>query len=159
LENAAYSHSKGGTIDNLVRNIDSQLPPEQRLKYRIEGGALIKSLIISDPKRQEKHGSRRAIIIGINKYKAYPEILTLTGPENDAKEVHRQLIKLGNFDISSNHFLIGSRATRTNIMEALSEIFRREVDCDVVVFYFSGHGMVDDVGQGYIAPYDMKPGL
>jgi uncharacterized caspase-like protein len=44
-------------------------------------------------------------------------------------------------------------------MEALSEIFRREVDCDVVVFYFSGHGMVDDVGQGYIAPYDMKPGL
>jgi hypothetical protein len=40
----------------------------------------------------------------------------------------------------------------------VSEVFRKENKSDLVTFYFSGHGIVDEENnEGYIAPYDMDP--
>jgi uncharacterized protein YjbI with pentapeptide repeats/uncharacterized caspase-like protein len=103
-------------------------------------------------------GKRKAIIIGINEYESYREIPTLKGAENDAKEINHRLVNYGNFEVSDNHFLLGNKATRRNIIKAVSEIFRSDNDYDLVIFYFSGHGIVDETTkEGYLAPYDYYP--
>ena len=102
--------------------------------------------------------NRKAIIIGIDEYESDPSIPRLEGAENDAKEIRDRLIQYGGFEISNNHFLIGRNATRRNIITAISEIFRKEDKCDLVIFYFSGHGVPDlPTMDGYIAPYDYYP--
>lgn len=102
--------------------------------------------------------SRKAIVVGVNKYKQNNQIPTLGGPENDAREIYEQFKSNGNFDISQSHFLVGPDATREKILKAVGDIFnRKDVSCDLVAFYFSGHGLVDESNVGYIAPYDMDP--
>ena len=101
--------------------------------------------------------NRKAIIVGVNQYESDSEIPTLAGAENDAQEIYERFKNNGKFEISNNHLLIGRDATRRKILKAVSQIFRREDNYDLVTFYFSGHGMVDENNEGYIAPYDMDP--
>jgi uncharacterized caspase-like protein len=101
---------------------------------------------------------RLAIIVGVNKYYADSEIPELSGAENDAQEISERLKTAGNFIVQKNHLLIGRDATRNAIIKAISDIFRKSVDdCNLVIFYFSGHGIIDENNEGYIAPYDMDP--
>ena len=102
--------------------------------------------------------NRRAIIVGIDQYESDQKIPTLTGALNDAKEIHERFIDNCNFEVTSNHYLLGEKATRKNIMKAVSDIFRKDVKCDLVTFYYSGHGITDPYDKkGYLAPYDMDP--
>ncbi|MGH7807528.1 MAG: caspase family protein, partial [Thermodesulfobacteriota bacterium] len=103
---------------------------------------------MSEPKR-------RAVIIGINKYKD-SEIAQLEGPENDAVEIYEKLTDGRNFEISNEHFLRGAKATSEAIRAAVSDLFWEADPCDLVLFYFSGHGFVDGYNRGYLAPYDMQ---
>ena len=101
--------------------------------------------------------SRTAIIIGINEYEPGSQISGLAGAENDALEICERLKNKGDFEISTDQFLVGPHATRKKILKAISRIFRNEdFKCDLVTFYFAGHGIVDK-NEGYIAPYDMDP--
>ena len=108
-------------------------------------------------KEREKYGKRRAIVVGINRYESDSDIQTLGGAENDAKEIYERLRNNGNFEISDKHFMLGPNATKRNILRAFSDIFRKEVNYDVVAIYFSGHAVVDSNHVGYLAPYDMDP--
>ena len=100
---------------------------------------------------------RKAIIIGIDQYHK-PNIQTLEGAENDAREISERFKNNNNFEISDNHLLLGPEATREKILKAIGEVFnRKDGNYDLVAFYFSGHGMVDENNVGYIAPYDMDP--
>jgi uncharacterized caspase-like protein len=106
--------------------------------------------------------AKKAIVIGINKYESDSEIPTLAGAENDAQEICERLKNNGNFEISQNHLLLGSRATRKNISKAISELFRKENKTNLITFFFAGHGVLDNnralnTNDGYIAPYDMDP--
>jgi uncharacterized caspase-like protein len=107
---------------------------------------------------ENENGSRKAIIIGINEYQFDPAIPRLAGAENDAIEIRDKLIQYGNFEISNDHYLVGRNATRSNILTAVSDIFRQDEKCNLVAFYFSGHGVPDEAtNDGYIAPYDYHP--
>jgi len=97
---------------------------------------------------------KKAIFIGINEYED-KKIPILAGAENDAVEICERFVKNGDFNILDNHKLIGSDATRKNILSAVSDIFRSDEKCDLITFYFSGHGVLDNNKEGYIAPYDM----
>jgi tetratricopeptide (TPR) repeat protein len=108
--------------------------------------------------RKSTSDNRKAIVIGINKYESDPLIPRLDGAENDAKEIRDRLIQYGNFEISDKHYLIGPNATRKNILRAIGEVFRSEDEYDLVIFYFSGHGIPDETTMdGYLAPYDYYP--
>ncbi len=109
--------------------------------------------------RQEALGlpQRLAIIVGINKYEAEEEIPVLDGAENDAKEILKRLTTAADFKVPDNYFLIGKKATHRAINKAISDVFRKDVDNNLVLFYFSGHGIVDENNEGYLAPYDMDP--
>jgi hypothetical protein len=100
-------------------------------------------------------GRRAAVVVGINKYddaRIRPE---LKGAENDAREVFARLQRFGNFEVDKRkHLLLGERAKSENIRRAISDLFWKKDPCDIAVFYFSGHGFLDDYGNGYIAPWD-----
>ena len=99
-------------------------------------------------------GNRLAIVIGINHY-ADHNILALKGAKNDAEEICEILgnKEIGNFSVRR---LIGEEATAFKIRKAISEVFwDNKAFYDLVLFYFSGHGFIDQYNDGYIAPYDM----
>jgi uncharacterized caspase-like protein len=104
---------------------------------------------------KEEEGKRLAIIIGINKYEDDGEVPDLFGSENDAIALHNRLTTLGEFEVLPNHLLLGKNATYKAILKAVSDIFRHATDCSLVIFYFSGHGLIDETNEGYIAPYGM----
>ena len=58
-----------------------------------------------------------------------------------------------------DHFLLGGHATHKAIRKTVSDLFRKNTDnaTDLIVFYFSGHGYVDENKEGYLAPYDIDP--
>ena len=100
---------------------------------------------------------RLAIIVGINRYEAEEKIPTLYGAENDAKEIMKGLTTVADFQVPNNYFLIGKNATYRAIIKAISDVFRRTLDNKLVLFYFSGHGILDENNEGYLAPYDTDP--
>lgn len=97
-------------------------------------------------------GERVAIIIGIDNYKD-KRIQTLKGAENDARELAENLEVYGKFKVRS--LLLGPNATSVNIRKSISDIFYKNNLCNLVLFYFSGHGLEDGYGNIYIAPYDI----
>jgi uncharacterized caspase-like protein len=97
---------------------------------------------------------RRAVVIGINEYK--DSSLTLSGAVNDATEMREKLTTFGNFEILDDHFLINKSATAENIRRAVSDLLWRDDACSLSLFYFSGHGLHDGYGNGFIAPYDIS---
>jgi uncharacterized caspase-like protein len=107
---------------------------------------------------EQKGEKRIAILIGIDKYQEIEDIPQLSGAENDARELFNRLTKLGRFEVLPAHYLLGKDATNRSILKAISDVFRKDVvNYSLVVFYFSGHGMIDENQEGYIAPYDMYP--
>jgi hypothetical protein len=100
-------------------------------------------------------GRRAAVVVGINKYndpRVRPE---LKGAENDAREVFARLQRFGDFEVDkTKHLLLGEKAKCENIRRAISDLFWKKDPGDIAFFYFSGHGFLDDYGNGYIAPWD-----
>ena len=93
---------------------------------------------------------RRALIVGINDYPQSP----LQGCVNDATAVDQLLATHGtglpNFDTRLLTSPTGS-VTRPGLREAIERLFA--TDCDIALFYFSGHGFVRS-GDGYIVTND-----
>ena len=94
--------------------------------------------------------TKKALLVGIDKY-TDERIDNLKGAENDAVELEALLKK--EFEIIS---LINENATSENIRIALSDLFWKQDECELILFYFSGHGFYDDYGQGYFAPTDFN---
>ena len=60
----------------------------------------------------------------------------------------------GDFRIDDHHFLTDKKATGEHIRSAISDLFWKTDECDVALFYFSGHGRRDHFGHGYLLPHD-----
>jgi hypothetical protein len=100
--------------------------------------------------------NRRAIIIGINRYESTLTIPSLEGAENDAIEISDRLSYNAGFQISDKDYLLGSNATRKNILKAFNDVFRN--NSDLVLFYFSGYIIIDkENNKVYLASYDIDP--
>ena len=92
--------------------------------------------------------ARKALVIGIDKYKKYP----LRACVNDARCVSNLLEKhddgTTNFEVKQ---LFDKAATRANIRKSIRNLFKG--DDEIALMYFSGHG-VDDDNDGFIASCD-----
>jgi uncharacterized caspase-like protein len=98
-------------------------------------------------------GIRRAAVIGINEY-ADAKVEKLSGAVSDATEMREILFGQGNFTIDGHHFLTDKKATSENIRCAISDLFWKTEQCDIALFYFSGHGRRDHLGYGYLLAHD-----
>lgn len=91
--------------------------------------------------------NRKALIVGIDKYKRSP----LNGCVNDAEAMHKLLEY--NEGGTRNFFSRIERnvPTRSSLTKQIRELFSG--DAETVLFYFAGHGYINELG-GYIVTPD-----
>ncbi len=80
-------------------------------------------------------GKKRALVIGINRFKEYPQISDIQG-EDDARLMGLFLTNYG-YDVMS---LLGERATKANIEAAIANLDQVLEPNDTLFIYVSSHG-------------------
>ena len=99
---------------------------------------------------------RWALLIGINEYDD-----TAFGPlhvcVNDVESIAQCLVS-GGFGQDSTHRIVDSSdnlPTRLNILKTLIKIAKATEPDDLLLFYFSGHG-IEENGESYLVPKDVN---
>src|SRR3990172_3444223 len=89
-----------------------------------------------------------ALIIGNTEY-TDPGLAQLTAPGKDAEDFARVLKdqEIGAFD--TVNVLVNEQASA--VIEAIDEFFDQKKPDDLLVLYFSGHGIRDEIGSLYLA--------
>jgi hypothetical protein len=82
-------------------------------------------------------GVKRALLVGINNYKAVPHLF---GSLNDVAAMKQILITRWGFAPESIVTLTEDAATRAGILRALRQLVSESGPNDTVVFHYSGHG-------------------
>lgn len=92
-----------------------------------------------------------AVIIGISDYPQNSQDLVYS--DDDARRLyfHLRSPEGGALRKSQIRLLVNQEATKNNILKASEEIFAKADDNDLVIFYYSGHGL----RNGFI-PYDLN---
>lgn len=101
---------------------------------------------------------RKALIVGIDHY---DQITPLRGAVNDAYNVKGVLERNadGTLNFATPRLLVGTgpaaRVSRTELREAVEDLFSD--DAEIALFYFAGHGYIDDTG-GFLCASDCASG-
>jgi hypothetical protein len=101
---------------------------------------------------------RKALIVGINNY---DNANNLRGCENDANAVKGILETHSddrlNFTIINPNFDVG---TKVGLLDEVKELFNGNIETDIALFYFSGHGGYDSSSkEGYIITTNFNPAV
>jgi len=87
--------------------------------------------------------TRRALLVGVNEYRAVP---SLQGSLNDIAAMQEVLVTRWGFARAQVRTLTDSAATRAGILAALNQLVREAQPNDLVYFHYSGHGsQVEDL--------------
>lgn len=95
---------------------------------------------------------KRALVVGINDYPNAP----LYGCVNDANAIANTIETNGDGSPNFSVKLLASpgvEVTRSNLREAIEQLFSGELD--MALLYFSGHGLIKSTG-GYLVTKDAK---
>ncbi|MFB7578219.1 caspase family protein [Streptomyces hydrogenans] len=101
---------------------------------------------------------RKALIVGIDHYE---HISNLTGCVNDAFAVKAAIERNsdGTLNFASPQVMTATSSercvTKSNLKEAVRKLF--EDDSDIALFYFAGHGYIEDTG-GFLCASDSENG-
>ena len=104
-------------------------------------------------------GKRWAICVGINDYND-DNIVDLKNAANDAINIGKIFNDNGQFDKvitlvdDFNHFKNKMLPTKSNIEKQLDYILNFSSPEDLIIFTFSGHGISDNQGNGYLITQD-----
>ncbi len=118
-------------------------------------GAAVKELdsneqVPADPVRMEQTKNVKiwAVVVGVGRYTSMP---SLKFTDDDAYRFYSFLrsVEGGALPESQIAILVDEDATRENILKKMREYFLRADENDVVLFYFSGHGL-----EGCFLPVD-----
>jgi len=99
-----------------------------------------------------------AVVVGINDYKD-PAIPALNRSVRDARDFHAFLNDRKDlFSKVHMKLLVGKKATRANVAQALREYLKPAGKDDIVIIYLSGHGDVDSTmpNEFYYLTYDAR---
>jgi len=105
---------------------------------------------------------KRAVIVGIDRYQ--PEEINLNGCTADALDFYRNITRWYGFAPRYCTLLLNEDATKSNIMQALSEMVSKTQAKQEAVYYQSGHGSQIEDGSGdeadhldeVVIPYDFN---
>lgn len=83
-----------------------------------------------------------AVVVGVGQYQIMPQ---LAYPASDAGHFYNELTSLGGGAIPRSHIYLlqDGNATADNVFGALRDVASTADGNDVVIFYFSGHGLSD----------------
>jgi len=107
---------------------------------------------------QDTYANSYALVVGINTYKN-PRLRPLGNAEQDARDMASVLQgEPYNFEVS---LLLGEKAARKAITQELNRLRRISGLDDRIIFYFAGHGYIQednrDYDVGYLACADTDP--
>lgn len=88
--------------------------------------------------------NKYALLIGISDYyeeKGIKSIESLNGPVNDANAMRQLLISKFGFKPANIDTVYNAAATRSNIIDNLNKYVKKCKKDDIMVFYYSGHGV------------------
>jgi tetratricopeptide (TPR) repeat protein len=104
-------------------------------------------------------GDRYALVIGITGYPHFPEGARLRFADDDARLFASFIMteQGGRFPSQNVRSLENYEATREAIKDGITWLSRRVERDDIVYIFFSGHGVLDDLGFAYFMPYDANP--
>jgi hypothetical protein len=109
--------------------------------------------------------TRRALLVGINRYRYSNVIPTLAGSVNDIEDMKAVLIGKFNFTPENILVLTDEKATHAGIIAAFeNHLINKSQPGDIVVFHYSGHGsqMKDTTGESpsgldeTLVPFDSR---
>jgi hypothetical protein len=100
--------------------------------------------------------AKKALIISLSDY---DDLEKLEFCKNDGEVVYKTLTKLG-YEIPDNRFIVG-RANGSELRTAIIDFFRDESveTSDTLLFYFSGHGVLDGYEGRYFASSNTNPNI
>jgi len=123
-----------------------------------------KGFVVASPKNiaqplASTQGTRWALLVGIANYPAVEgfEIQQLKAPVKDVNALAAFLKdpEKGGFDADRVLTLTDEEATKREILMTFNDIAKRAAPEDMVLFYFSGHGIPPDHAEStYLVPYD-----
>jgi hypothetical protein len=89
-----------------------------------------------------------AVVVGVGRYKTMP---VLKYSDDDAYQFYAFLKSPegGALPDKQVRILVDEDATRANVLTTMRQVFMKADDNDVIIFYFSGHGL-----EGYFLPQD-----
>lgn len=99
----------------------------------------VKALQVSGQKAYGLN-TKRAFLVGVDKYPYMPEDNQLTGCVNDVNDVEDTLVNLYDFSPRNIKKLTNRDATRSNIISYLEQMVKVVKAGDIFTFFFSGHG-------------------
>lgn len=104
---------------------------------------------------------RYALVIGITGYSGFPQNLKLNYADDDAQMFYDfiQTPEGGQFPRLNIRLLLNQDATQRRIVEEINWLHKRVGTDDIVYIFFSGHGVVDDLGLAYFMPVNADPKL
>ncbi|MCB1178049.1 MAG: caspase family protein [Leptospiraceae bacterium] len=134
--------------------------PKSIVKYNLKSKGL-KIVELDNSGEPVNQGKRYAIVIGINDYKDIA-LSDLSKARYDAKAVGKTLSEQGQFDqvfimtddIDFNGPDSNLYPTRLNIEEKIDSVLRIANPEDLIVLFFSGHGISDYDENGYLVAVD-----
>jgi uncharacterized caspase-like protein len=106
-------------------------------------------------------GRQWAVVIGVNEY-IDPAIPALKYCVADAQLMAKQLTERCGYDdqrvllITDNQPRAHLRPIKRNLQVQVPDWLKRAQKGDTVIVFFSGHGFLDDRGQGFLAPQDCE---
>ena len=86
---------------------------------------------------EQTAGVKRALLIGINRYKTVP---ALQGSVNDVETMREILTTRWGFAPSNIMILTDENATRDRMITALNQLVQVAGPADTIYFHYSGHG-------------------
>jgi formylglycine-generating enzyme required for sulfatase activity len=103
-----------------------------------------------------------AVVIGVNEYlKGLPSLHYCVA---DARRIHRELVEHCGYDENRVLLLTDDQPKtaqrpyeKENLLRQVGDWLLRAEKEDTMLIFFSGHGLVDDAGAGYLAPQNCDP--
>ena len=83
--------------------------------------------------------SKRALVVAVSDYENFSKLKRLEFCKKDGEEMYSALKNLG-YNIPENRRLIGY-VNSSNLREEIIDFFREGGENDLLVFYYSGHGI------------------
>ncbi|PWS28119.1 hypothetical protein DHW03_11235 [Pedobacter yonginense] len=91
--------------------------------------------------------NKYAVLVGINDYYESTMVKSfhsLKGCVNDALSIKSLLVSRFNFNQTNVNVILNEMATQPQVISALNSTLNKSKEGDVVIFYFSGHGIYID---------------
>jgi len=100
----------------------------------------------------ETFGVYHALVIGIDKYKAWPN---LRFAERDANRIADVLESKYGFEPRNVTRLVGENATGSKVLNTIRNMLQSMTEHDNLLIYYAGHGQLDSITEkGYWIPVD-----